>query len=153
MGEVMDTGQALELLHEYTGVDIDIAAIKKDPLFTVVFQVGAIAILVLGSLTLMLGIKFALRHFGKNYQRFIKLRKMREGIFYNSLLRVYLQMYAKLSFMQWAVLILTTASAKPTTYVLVCVTAVTPFFSYLLMKKLEEKAYLPSTIAAYGTLY
>ena len=37
MGEVMDTEQALEYLREITGVDIDIAAIKEDPLFPVVF--------------------------------------------------------------------------------------------------------------------
>ena len=37
MGEVFDTEQALELLKEYTGMDFDLAAIKKDPLFPVVF--------------------------------------------------------------------------------------------------------------------
>ena len=78
---------------------------------------------------------------------------MRDGVFYNTLLRAYLQMYAKITFMQWAVLILSTETAKPTTFVLVFVTAVTPFLSYFLMRKLEAKAYLPSTIAAYGTLY
>ena len=36
MGEIMDTEQALEFLHEITGVDFDIAEFKEDPLFLVV---------------------------------------------------------------------------------------------------------------------
>ena len=94
------------------------------------------SLVVLVSLMLVFMVHYALKYFGKNYAHFYKLRKLRDSVFYNMFLRTYLQMYAKTTFVTCGAVIYATQRATPITYLLFCLTAVTPFFSYLIMKKL-----------------